>query len=82
MFKSPIKSYLIGKEEYSLSYSPIPDADYDRITKNIGSPLSIVLENGQKIKINKAKYVEIVRAMGELLGFVPVETKVLQARLD
>lgn len=85
VFNTPIKSYLINQNDYILSYTPNPDADYDRISgwEDFGKGMRIVLENGKEIKLDKAKYKEVMYKMGGYLGFVPItDTKILQERLD
>jgi len=79
-----IKKYIIGDEEYNLSYNSRPHRDYNRISKwsDFGSGMMIEYNNGISEYLDKIKYVKLLKDYGKLHGFSYLpKVKVLCKRL-
>lgn len=71
---SGIKSFYLGNKPYTMTYYPFPEKEYDRLTKDIGK-MYIVDNKNKKVKLNKAKYVELMQDFGETASFKPFYRK-------
>jgi hypothetical protein len=67
-----IKSFYIGNDKYNMEYYPFPEKDYDRFVKDIGSPLSIIKTNDEKIILDKTSYINLINEFGECHSFTPL----------
>jgi glutaredoxin-related protein len=73
-----IESYYIGQDRYTLRYKPFPEKEYDRLVKSFGNNMYIVTKYGKKkIKLDKAKYVELMKSFGLAQSFEPIMSKVV-----
>lgn len=62
-----IEKFYIGKNQYTLTYSH-NGSDYDRLIKDIGSPLSVRKTDGSKLILTKAKYKKLMNDFGKAIG--------------
>lgn len=76
-----IKEYYVGDQVYTMTYSPHPERDYDRLMEwNEGNP-SILLMDGTKKELFKEDYVDLMLDFGDLLGFQPLEREAIHERM-
>ena len=79
-----IDKFFIGKSQYTLRYKIDAASDYDRISKfdNFGDGMTLLLTDGTKIKLNKAKYIKLMKDYGKAIGQIkPFKNKkILQKR--
>ena len=76
-----IESFYIGKDKYTLSYTPMPKEDYHRIMRNWKDKISIKKLDGKKHILNEKSYVKLIHDFGKLAGFVPMKFKMIQERI-
>ena len=63
-----IIKFYIGKELYTMKYSPSPANEFDRFTKELGNNVYIRDRNKIKHNISKQQYIEIIEEFGNLIG--------------
>ena len=70
-----IKKFFVGGKVYTLSYCPRPGEEYDRISKLecFGSGMEILLINGEKIKLDRKKFVKLQKDYEKEMEFVPIK---------
>jgi hypothetical protein len=69
---SNIIKFYIGKELYTMKYSPSPSNEFDRFTKELGNNVYIRDKNNVKHNISKQQYIEIIEDFGKLIGVSPI----------
>ena len=69
---SNIIRFYIGKELYTMKYSPLPSNEFDRFTKELGNNVYIRDKNNVKHNISKQQYIEIMEEFGNLIGVSPM----------
>jgi hypothetical protein len=67
-----IIKFYIGKELYTMKYSPSPSNEFDRFTKELGNNVYIRDKNNVKHNISKQQYIEIIEDFGKLIGVSPI----------
>jgi len=68
-----IKKYLIGTNNYTLRYEPLPEKNYDDVIKRFkNKPMYIIDINNKKIKLSKDKYIELMETYGATQSFRPI----------
>jgi hypothetical protein len=73
---SNIIRFYIGKELYTMKYSPLPSNEFDRFTKELGNNIYIRDKNNVKHNISKQQYIEIMENFGNIVGFSPMIIKI------
>nr|QBK85874.1 MAG: hypothetical protein LCMAC101_04690 [Marseillevirus LCMAC101] len=70
-----IEEFYIGDAMYTMDYDPFPEKDYDRLIRDIGSPLSVVLTDDTKEELSKKEYINMMDEFGKLMKFQPLKKK-------
>ena len=65
-----ITEYYIDGDNYTLSYKNNPEQNYENITRE-GQELTI-RKNGKIQKLDKKKYVNLIKRFGKKMGFKPI----------
>lgn len=82
LMKSDINKFFIGEDQYTLTWEKDPSKDYDRLIKDIGSPLKLVYKDGKSRIIDKQEYIKLMNDFGKVIGCKPMKIiKVIQERL-
>ncbi len=82
-----IKAYYHGSNnpvQYTLTYTPIPDKEYDRLSQfdNFDDGMFIEYLNGDHKKLSKDDYIKLMEDFGTLMGFKLISNKIIiQPRL-
>lgn len=69
---SNIIKFYIGKELYTMKYSPLPSNEFDRFTKELGNNVYIRDKNNLKHNISKQQYIEIMEDFSNTIGTSPL----------
>jgi hypothetical protein len=75
-----IKTYYHGEgKRYTFRYTPTPDSNYDRLSKFDDFGIGIIIEyiDGEIRKMSKESYIKLMQDFGFLMGFTPIENKVI-----
>jgi hypothetical protein len=67
-----IDKFYIGKESYTMIYTPTPAGNYDRLTSDLGSHIYIRDHNNKKHEVTKQQYIEIMEDFGNIIGASPM----------
>jgi len=68
-----ISRYYIGRNEYTLRYTPYPNLNYDRhIKRNSRSQMYIIDTDGTKRLFSREKYMFLMHQFGLKAGFTPI----------
>jgi hypothetical protein len=70
-----IQSYLIGSENYTLTYEPVPEKRYDEILSMFKEQPYLIDTNNKKIKLTKSMYVKLMNDYGISQSFEPIKNK-------
>ena len=68
-----ISRWYIGDEPYIMSYSINATKNYDRLTEGGKEKMYIVLTNGNRRRLTKVMYKDIIERFGELMMFYPLD---------
>jgi len=67
-----IMKFYIGKELYTMQYSPSPSNEFDRYTKELGNNVYIRDKNNVKHNVTKQQYIEIMEDFSNTIGTSPL----------
>ena len=75
-----IMQFYLGEEEYTLSYTPTPDAEYERLTRIFG-PMSVRMRSSsnRRSSLDASAFVRIMHAFGACAGFRPLGMRAVSA---
>lgn len=76
-----IVEYHVDDDQYTFTYHPNPEEDYDDALRRLGSKMYIVKTDGIKYELTKEMYVELMKEYGDMMGFQLLETELIQKRL-
>ena len=77
-----VTGFFINEQEYNLTYYPDPEQTYDRLANlNIGEFFLEKGPQGEKIKITKADYMQLMHDFAHYTGFEKLEKTVIVERL-
>jgi len=71
-----IQDYYINYEQYTLTYYPHPETDYDRLTSN-GEQMYLVDTDGVRTLLSKINYIGLMGSFGDQMGFRPLIKRIL-----
>ena len=72
-----IREFYIGNDQYTMTYRPLPEKDYNRIIGWNEGPVSVKKVDGTKKELSKGEYIEIMNDFGDQMDFQPLEIKEL-----
>ena len=75
-----VTGFFINKQRYNLTYSPDPEKTYDRLA-NLGEFFLEKDPQAEKIKINKAEYMQLMHDFAHCSGFEQLKKTVIVERL-
>jgi hypothetical protein len=67
-FENIIKFY-IDEQQYTLTYTPDPSKEFDRLTQNVGNNLYVEKNDGSKNILLKEDYCNLINEFGNINGF-------------
>lgn len=70
-----ISEWIVGKNEFTLSYEPFPDKTYDRLTKQGTEHMYTIDSKGNKTQLTKKDYIDLMKKFAELQSFEPLPLK-------
>ena len=77
-----IDKFYIGKESYTMRYTPFPAENYDRLTSDLGSHIYIRDHNNTKHQINKKQYIEIIEDFAITIGASPMLNSLVLDKIE
>lgn len=69
------------KEPYTLRHTTEPSKEYDRITKDIGKPITIEYTDGTEKDLSKKDYIKLMKDFGKLLNSKSFKTRLIHNRI-
>ena len=69
------------KQMYTLRHNPNPSKEYDRLTKDIGKPLSVKYKDGKDKELSKKDYIKLMKDFGKMLDFKSFKKKLIHKRI-
>ena len=69
------------KEPYTLRHTTEPSKEYDRITKDIGKPITIEYTDGTEKDLSKKDYIKLMKDFGKLLNSKSFKIKLIHNRI-
>ena len=79
-----IKEFYIGNNQYTMTYSPHPSAEYKRLMKFDGAEehgIYIIKNDGTKVHLTQHMYVDLMTRFGKMRGFLKFMTLSIHDRL-
>lgn len=79
VYDMDVEFFYIGKNKYTLTYTPNPEKEYERFTKSFKRDkvdeygISVVDYKGNKTHLTKEMYVDMMKKFGKLAGFQKLE---------
>ena len=69
------------KQMYTLRHNPNPSKEYDRLTKDIGKPLSVKYKDGKEKELSKKDYIKLMKDFGKMLDVKSFKKKLIHKRI-
>ena len=67
-----VEHMIIKGDQFWIDSHPDPEKDYDDLTRRIGKPIYIKKNNGDKKKISKNEYIELLTNYNKKIGLTPI----------
>lgn len=71
-----INKFILGDEIYTLTYTPQPNEEYDRLISEFGK-MYIIDTLSHRIEYTKEMYIELMNSFGESKSFKPIDSLII-----